>query len=471
MQRETTENYLLRLFAQLCQDGVWGVRKACAETFMAVSGLCLKGVRYQVLAPLFVGLLCDKSRWVQMAAYQALGQFIATFAEPEQSGFIVNEDGQLIAFEGELSNTFEYAESDTLLIEDASLESDRDSSPMNKNVDESLNDISSTTTPEEPLYNEFEFWRVPLPSVDIIIDEAVDEKDLTVEEVKEANEEKDEKEQVNNNGHTEDEQNCNTEESTDQENNKEQTDIETNSLEDSKQTATNGDHNDEEVTNSDKNVTEDVGEENGIKENGKCTENGTSDEEEETQSPIEMYVEDFSDDSTTCNETTNGQQNGNGKTTEVYTDEERFISAHDFYLQRSDDENSDEENVPTQTHYSAAMISNQCLHQQKLVPPALLEHYISMTEPSKAQTIDGDLPRHCAYTLPGVVLALGSENWSLLRDTYVHLSTDMQWKVRRTLAFSIHDLALVLGQKICVDDLVHVFNQFAKDLDEVCVFY
>lgn len=60
------------------------------------------------------------------------------------------------------------------------------------------------------------------------------------------------------------------------------------------------------------------------------------------------------------------------------------------------------------------------------MPPALLEHYISMTEESKAKTIDGELPRHCAYTMPGVVLALGAEHWSLLKDTYELLSTDMQ---------------------------------------------
>lgn len=49
-----------------------------------------------------------------------------------------------------------------------------------------------------------------------------------------------------------------------------------------------------------------------------------------------------------------------------------------------------------------------------------------MTEPNKIQTIDGELPRHCAFTLPGVVLALGSDNWHILNNTYEILSTDMQ---------------------------------------------
>lgn len=42
-----------------------------------------------------------------------------------------------------------------------------------------------------------------------------------------------------------------------------------------------------------------------------------------------------------------------------------------------------------------------------------------------------------------------------------------QWKVRRTLAFSIHELAVILGDEIAQSDLVPVFNGFIKDLDEV----
>ena len=43
----------------------------------------------------------------------------------------------------------------------------------------------------------------------------------------------------------------------------------------------------------------------------------------------------------------------------------------------------------------------------------------------------------------------------------------LQWKVRRTLAFSIHELALILGEEITTRDLVPIFNGFLRDLDEV----
>lgn len=42
-----------------------------------------------------------------------------------------------------------------------------------------------------------------------------------------------------------------------------------------------------------------------------------------------------------------------------------------------------------------------------------------------------------------------------------------QWKVRRTLAFSIHELALILGDSLTAVDLLPIFNGFLKDLDEV----
>jgi len=39
--------------------------------------------------------------------------------------------------------------------------------------------------------------------------------------------------------------------------------------------------------------------------------------------------------------------------------------------------------------------------------------------------------------------------------------------VRRTLAFSIHELALIVGEDITGRDLLPVFDMFLNDLDEV----
>ena len=90
--------------------------------------------------------------------------------------------------------------------------------------------------------------------------------------------------------------------------------------------------------------------------------------------------------------------------------------------------------------------------------------------------------RHCAFSLPAVALTLGRANWPLLKvifevfhslnsvspqETYESLANDMQWKVRRTLANSIHELAVILGPEVASQDLVPIFNGFIKDLDEV----
>ena len=104
---------------------------------------------------------------------------------------------------------------------------------------------------------------------------------------------------------------------------------------------------------------------------------------------------------------------------------------------------------------------------QSIVPQLLIDHYVSMIDPSRAQTVDNDIARHCAFSIPAVALTLGRANWPLIRETYETLANDMQWKVRRTVASSIHELGVILGQEIAALDLVPIFDGFIKDLDEV----
>lgn len=105
--------------------------------------------------------------------------------------------------------------------------------------------------------------------------------------------------------------------------------------------------------------------------------------------------------------------------------------------------------------------------EQSIVPQLLIDHYVSMIDPSRAQTVDNDIARHCAFSLPAVALTLGRANWPLIRETYETLANDMQWKVRRTVASSIHELGVILGEDIATEDLVPIFDGFIKDLDEV----
>lgn len=43
--------------------------------------------------------------------------------------------------------------------------------------------------------------------------------------------------------------------------------------------------------------------------------------------------------------------------------------------------------------------------------------------------MDTDIAKHCAYSLPGVALTLGRQNWHCLKDTYETLASDGQVKV------------------------------------------
>uniref|UniRef100_A0A914V0Y0 Uncharacterized protein n=2 Tax=Plectus sambesii TaxID=2011161 RepID=A0A914V0Y0_9BILA len=84
--RELTEQVVVPHLLTLSQDSVWGVRKACAEVYTDVSNNCSMTIRRNHLAPKFIMLLADPSRWVSSQAFQTLGPFIATFANSNRTG-------------------------------------------------------------------------------------------------------------------------------------------------------------------------------------------------------------------------------------------------------------------------------------------------------------------------------------------------------------------------------------------------
>lgn len=107
------------------------------------------------------------------------------------------------------------------------------------------------------------------------------------------------------------------------------------------------------------------------------------------------------------------------------------------------------------------------IYQQDVVPQILVDHFISMIRPDLAQRVDGEIALYCAYSLPAVALTLGSKNWNVLKDTTELLATYAQHKVRKTIASSLHDLALILGPDLASDSLIPIFDSFIVDVDEV----
>ena len=53
-------------------------------------------------------------------------------------------------------------------------------------------------------------------------------------------------------------------------------------------------------------------------------------------------------------------------------------------------------------------------------------------------------------------------------DFYSHLYSHLQWKIRRVLAFSLHELAKVVGTENMCADILPVFEEYCtKDIDDV----
>ncbi|XP_025992654.2 serine/threonine-protein phosphatase 4 regulatory subunit 1 isoform X2 [Solenopsis invicta] len=104
---------------------------------------------------------------------------------------------------------------------------------------------------------------------------------------------------------------------------------------------------------------------------------------------------------------------------------------------------------------------------QEIVPQELINYYVSMADPEQCMDMGADIPNHCAFSFPAVALTLGKENWHYLKKAYQSLSSAKHWKVRCTLASSIHEIAMILGEELTATDLVPIYDGFIKDLDEV----
>lgn len=100
---------------------------------------------------------------------------------------------------------------------------------------------------------------------------------------------------------------------------------------------------------------------------------------------------------------------------------------------------------------------------EEIVPQILIDHFILMS----SNDIDQNFNYHCAYSFPAVVLTVGKEQWYRLKDAYRRLASAMAWKVRSTLASGIHEIAIIIEKEYAARDLVPIYNDFIKDLDEV----
>lgn len=464
--QQATEEMLLPRFFQLCSDNVWGVRKACAECFMAVSCATCQEIRRTKLSALFINLISDPSRWVRQAAFQSLGPFISTFANPSSSGQYFKEenkssedtsvedknrirdhealeDAELrpeeapavpavsasVELEGTMTGGAESprqppgetgaplsASSSEAQPEAASNEGDgKPGNCGSVSLSEGSFSAQDPALPDQDLFNSFHFWRTPLPNIDLDMELEQGTGGTPSPEGAEETPEVPGPISANITMATRkelEEMIENLEPHIDDPDVKAQVDVLAAALR-----ASSLDARDEA---------------------SEATRRATQDEPATGEPP--------------------GCGLGHDATGPLISDAVETLDSALCYIRDDSDLSSNSGFSPDEERRSKV---------QDVVPQALLDQYLSMTDPSRAQTVDTEIAKHCAYSLPGVALTLGRQNWHCLRETYEALASDMQWKVRRTLAFSIHELAVILGDQLTAADLVPIFNGFLKDLDEV----
>ena len=120
-----------------------------------------------------------------------------------------------------------------------------------------------------------------------------------------------------------------------------------------------------------------------------------------------------------------------------------------------------------ETEYSMPTNVSNEESTDEIVPQFLIDYFVSMVDPSSMTDVGTDIHHQCAFYFPAVVMTLGRKNWHQLKSAYQILAGDPQWKVRCTLASSIHEIALILGEELSGSDLVPICDGFIKDLDEV----
>lgn len=99
---------------------------------------------------------------------------------------------------------------------------------------------------------------------------------------------------------------------------------------------------------------------------------------------------------------------------------------------------------------------------KELIDERIIDFYVSTTDSSSNK----DVCYYSSFNFPAFVYTLGRERWEQsLRKLFIKLAKFNDPKIRRTLACSIHELALLLGPNYTQEDLVPAMERFLKEPD------
>jgi len=520
---DSTEQILLPKFFYLCEDGVWGVRKACADVFMPVSCVCSPTIRQTELSPLFINLLKDQSRWVRMAAFQALGPFISTFADPLITALLHNENGEIVITDTEelaerlgkvveqtVENKAESSCTDSKNIDgdtsvhamDTSAESDWSAEKVSNMDDDSPEERRALLWHEKNMdYYSFMYWREPVSDILLEDIESLEDRDIIKTNMEMVEDSKSDTESscgvsvivsdhtkydglhkatieiVKNELASLDSESDTDDVTTDT--------VKTDAVELVAESVKNLVVENEQSTIVqddpdsilEAHISDTIENADGPKADGDSSEDSSkfnNELENESDNSDNTKPGDNCDNVTKDDNTNEDSKPTYAEAVKTSKEPELQIGRWETYGARSS-LHSSKSSLDSlslcgggyEQPHDLALPRGPPQTCQSIVPQLLIDHYVSMIDPSRAQTVDNDIARHCAFSLPAVALTLGRKNWPLIKETYETLANDMQWKVRRTVASSIHELGVILGEEIAAEDLVPIFDGFIKDLDEV----
>uniref|UniRef100_A0A1X7T7C8 Uncharacterized protein n=1 Tax=Amphimedon queenslandica TaxID=400682 RepID=A0A1X7T7C8_AMPQE len=458
----------------LCKDEVWGVRKACADVFMDVSLGCSLLSRQERLTPVFLHLLKDDSRWVRKAAYQYLGPFISTFYTPPTEQSVTDAsiqplsesellDNSLIGVGGALPLVTSTTSSDTQTVTSVVSEVTTPTKGAEPHIlsplmifhtpPKSNPSLSSPTETNE--FNTFQFWRPPISTLPPLKGEASNggtgTKDVGAGQ---------------------------------RDNDALSVDLFGGGVAGGDEITRRGEGEELDDDDDDSDGLNDIKDELLAESEGGMASNnggvasgdgGMANEFTSKLKLIESPIGSVPNGFPTVRvfiQSANGQIHeeqtmtggSGGRTYGCHSNSTPFnrmdVTSQSTAMDMTTvfDNNTTINNEP---YFTAGL-------EQEIVPDELIEMYLGMVDLNKTQSVDVDLPLYCAFSFPAVLQTLGPNHWSLLKPTFDILSTDMQWKIRRVLAHSIHEIAQMLGSNRTVSDLLSVVNEYAtKDLDDV----
>ncbi|XP_011059766.1 PREDICTED: serine/threonine-protein phosphatase 4 regulatory subunit 1-like isoform X2 [Acromyrmex echinatior] len=526
--KEKLYSKLIPMFIDLCGDRIWNVRKACVEVMMPVSCCLTTEHRRLLLADILAKHLIDDSKWVRISAFQILGPFISTFAK-QFAEVTYNKNGELVyiskqdnhpsicySYEGifpmksaiknqipdmdedMIANTkyryntkspfylpmmnvrhedIKVSEEDDSIKEDDYQKTELD---CPKSWRERMHQYKiKKETRDAEKYNPFLYYYIP---PDIPLDDelthaarqsamnrnnipkvAETEQNLTVENSSSCSSESpvpvvnSNNDNSNMNEQLNDDSNVNVYKITF-----------FSKTEVSHVNSNRDDSNINEQSNDDSNVNvfemiKFFDKQKEKQDDDKQKEKQDDDKQKEKQTnecifPKPVHIDRVMRPSRIRKDCLKTLR-------EKY--EERNLERK-FYIYDEDSMSKSDESCKNLNANKQEIINIINMHnKQEIVPQELINYYVSMANPNKCVFMSADIPHYCAFSFPAVVLTLGKENWHYLKKAYQSLSSAKHWRVRRTLASSIHEIAMILGEELTATDLVPIYDGFIKDLDEV----